>query len=398
MKKFGPALLVTAAFIGPGTVTTATLAGGNFGFALVWALLFSVIATFVLQEMASRLGLVTGSGLAEAISQQFTGIKKMLACLLVVSAIGIGNAAYQGGNLTGAAIGLSGLSGGELTHWVWLLAAISSGLLLTGQYKWVEKSLITLVLTMSTVFIATMFIAGPSLQDIVRGALAFDFPDGSSLMIMALIGTTVVPYNLFLHASIVSKNAPDKDNLDSALTNNRIDSTLSIGLGGLITLSILSCAASTFFATQTQVDAANIGQQLAPLLGSYANVFFAIGLFAAGLTSAITAPLAAAYAVSGALGWKTELADKRFKCIWITVMIVGVLFASIGIKPLAAILFAQAANGLLLPVIAIFLIWTLNNEKLMGQHKNGILANLFGGLIVAFVSALGLYKIVSVFI
>ncbi|MFA3791947.1 Nramp family divalent metal transporter [Aliiglaciecola sp. SL4] len=398
MRKFGPALLVTAAFIGPGTVTTATLAGGNFGFTLLWALVFSVIATFVLQEMASRLGLVTGNGLAEAISQQFSGINRALAILLVVSAIGVGNAAYQGGNLTGAAMGLAGFSGGELTHWVWLLAAVATGLLLTGQYKWVEKSLIALVLIMSTVFIATMVLAGPSLLDVIQGALTFDLPNGSSLMIMALIGTTVVPYNLFLHASIVAKNAPNENNLDTALKNNRIDSSLSISLGGLITLSILSCAASTFFVTQTQVDAANIGQQLAPLLGEYANIFFAIGLFAAGLTSAITAPLAAAYAVTGALGWKTELTDIRFKCVWISVMLVGVLFASSGIKPLAAILFAQATNGLLLPIIAIFLIWTLNDKPLMGRHKNGLLANLVGGIIVAFVSILGLYKVVSAFI
>ncbi|GAC16413.1 Nramp family divalent metal transporter [Aliiglaciecola lipolytica] len=397
MKKFGPALLVTAAFIGPGTVTTATLAGGNYGFALVWALIFSVIATFVLQEMASRLGLVTGRGLAEAITEQFSGIKRLLAVFLVISAIGIGNAAYQGGNLTGAALGLSGLAGGKLVHWVWLLAAISSALLLSGKYKLVEKALIGLVLTMSTVFIATMFIAGPDLIEILKGAFSFALPSGSSLMVIALIGTTVVPYNLFLHASIVANNRQDNQDLPSAMKNNRIDTTLSIGLGGFITLSILSCAATAFFATQTEVQAHNIGQQLTPLLGNYANIFFAIGLFSAGLTSAITAPLAAAYAVSGALGWQPDLSNKKFKTIWITVMLAGITFASIGIKPLAAILFAQAANGLLLPVIAIFLIWTLNNKSLMGNQTNGFLANLFGGLIVAFVSTLGLYKVVSLF-
>ncbi|MDC0601435.1 Nramp family divalent metal transporter [Aliiglaciecola sp.] len=397
MKKFGPALLITAAFIGPGTVTTATLAGGNYGFALVWALLFSVIATFVLQEMASRLGLVTGSGLAEAIRNQFSGMYKLGAVFLVVSAIGVGNAAYQAGNLTGAALGLATLSDIDLTIWVWILALAASLLLISGKYKLIERALISLVLLMSLVFVSTMIIASPNMGEMLNGAVSFSIPSGSALMVIALVGTTVVPYNLFLHASIVAKTKDTAQNTHQAISNNRIDAGLSIGLGGLVTLAIFSCAATAFFATQTQVDASNIATQLTPLLGGYADMFFACGLFAAGLTSAITAPLAAAYAVTGALGWSSSLDDKPFKIVWIIVMLAGVLFASMGIKPLAAILFAQATNGLLLPVIAIFLIWTLNNASLMEEHRNGLVGNLVGGAIVAFVSALGLYKLVSLF-
>lgn len=397
MKKFGPALLVTAAFIGPGTVTTATLAGGNYGFALIWALVFSVIATFVLQEMASRLGIVTGRGLAEAIRDQFSGVYQIAAVCLVVSAIGIGNAAYQAGNLTGAALGLATLSNIDLALWVWALGLGSSLLLITGRYKLIERALISLVMVMSLVFVSTMFIAGPNLGDMFSGAVSFSIPSGSTLMVIALVGTTVVPYNLFLHASIVAKTSDSTQSTQQAIANNRVDTGLSIGLGGLVTLAILSCAATAFFATQTQVDGSNIATQLKPLLGDYANIFFACGLFAAGLTSAITAPLAAAYAVTGALGWPNSLDNKRFKIVWIVVMLAGVLFASMEIKPLAAILFAQATNGLLLPVIAIFLIWTLNNASLMGQHKNGVVSNVIGGAIVVFVSALGLYKLISLF-
>ncbi|GAA0858553.1 Nramp family divalent metal transporter [Aliiglaciecola litoralis] len=396
MKKFGPALLVTAAFIGPGTVTTATLAGGSYGYALVWALVFSAIATFVLQEMASRLGLVTGKGLAEAIRGQFSGISQLLVIGLVVSAIGIGNAAYQAGNLTGAALGLSAISKIELTIWVWILAAVSTGLLISGKYKVIEIALIALVFLMSLVFVITMIMAGPDLSALMTGLVSFSVPSGSTLMIIALVGTTVVPYNLFLHASIVAKQTKS-DNLQQSVFDNRIDTGLSVGLGSLITLAILSCAATAFFATQTQVETSNIAHQLTPLLGNYANFFFASGLFAAGLTSAITAPLAAAYAVSGAMNWPTQLDNKRFKAIWLTVMIAGVVFASLGIKPLAAILFAQATNGLLLPVIAVFLIVALNNRALMGEYKNGIFSNTLGGAIVVFVSALGLYKLISLF-
>ncbi|WJG10142.1 Nramp family divalent metal transporter [Aliiglaciecola sp. LCG003] len=398
MKKFGPALLITAAFIGPGTVTTASMAGANFGYALVWALLFSVIATFVLQEMAARLGLVTGRGLAEAIRNQFSGVGKWIVITLVVSAIGAGNAAYQAGNLTGAALGLSSVMGGSIVQWVCLLATIAIALLISGKFVLIEKVLIALVLLMSLVFLITMLMAGPDFAAMFTGLMSFSAPTGSELMIIALIGTTVVPYNLFLHASIVARKPPVRSQLNQAISDSRMDSALSIGIGGVVTFAVLSCAATAFFATQTQLQATNIALQLEPLLGTYANLFFATGLFAAGLTSSITAPLAAAYAVCGALGWRTELTNIRFKIVWLAVIVIGVLFASLGIKPLAAILFAQATNGLLLPIIALFLIYTMNNKTLLGEHKNGVLANLLGGVIVLFVSALGLYKLSQLFL
>ena len=110
-RKFGPGLLVTAAFIGPGTVTKATTAGANYGYALVWAIVFSVFATVVFQEMAARLGIVTKAGLGEAIRQTITNpVIRFLSLSLVVTAIVVGNAAYQAGNIAGAATGLATLT------------------------------------------------------------------------------------------------------------------------------------------------------------------------------------------------------------------------------------------------------------------------------------------------
>lgn len=398
MKQFGPGLLVTAAFIGPGTVTTASIAGANFGYALVWALLFSVVATFVLQEMASRLGLVTGSGLAEALRSSVKSTPfKYLAIGLIVAAIGIGNGAYQAGNLTGAALGITSTLGGSIPLWSIVLGIIAGLLLASGRYKILERTLIFLVLSMSLVFLTTMFMAQPDWSAFIQAIFKPTIPSGATLTVIALVGTTVVPYNLFLHASIVAKNRDIDASPADSLLANRIDSGLSIGLGGLVTLAIMSCAASAFFASGTSLSSGNIAVQLEPLLGDFSRYFFALGLFAAGLSSAITAPLAAAYAVSGALGWQTDLADKKFKAIWLTVLVAGMLFASIGIKPLAAILFAQAANGLLLPIIAVFLIWVMNQRVLLGEQRNGVFANSIGGLVVLLVSCLGIYKLTSLF-
>ena len=395
---FGPGLLVTAAFIGPGTVTTASVAGAGFGYALLWALLFSVIATAVLQEMSARLGLVTRRGLSQAIRETFTGHwYGPLAILLVVSAVGFGNAAYEAGNITGAALGLQGLSG--IPSWVWALAVgfSSAALLLSGRYSLIEHVLIALVLLMSTVFLLTFLMVRPPVATLVSGLLKPSLPEGSLLTAIALIGTTVVPYNLFLHSSAVQEkwhaDLPVADSLKAA----RVDTGLSIGLGGLITLAIMSTAAAAFFGTGAQISAANIASQLEPLLGPAARYFFAAGLFAAGLSSAVAAPLAAAYAVCGALGWERDLSSLRFRMVWILVLASGTFFAVIGTSPLAAILFAQAANGLLLPVCAVFLLVVMNRSQQLGDYRNGIASNLLGAFVVLVTLGLGGLKLLKVF-
>ena len=118
LRSLGPGLLVAAAFIGPGTVTTATVAGARFGYALLWAVAFSVVATIVLQEMSARLGLVTREGLGEALRTTMTHpVARILSIALVVSAIALGNAAFQMGNITGAAIVLEALSNVSRSMW-----------------------------------------------------------------------------------------------------------------------------------------------------------------------------------------------------------------------------------------------------------------------------------------
>ena len=397
MRRFGPGLLVTAAFIGPGSIATASVAGANFGFVLLWALLFSLIATVVLQEMAARLGLVSNAGLAEALRTTFNNpFINRTAVALVVAAIGIGNAAYEAGNISGAALGLQSITDLSAASCAVALGLAASVLLGTSGYKLLEPILIVLVLIMSSVFVVTMFAVGVDFSALIKGLLVPSLPAGSLLTVIALIGTTVVPYNLFLHASLVQEKWRGVD-LNTALAESRSDTLVSISLGGLITLAVMSTAAVAFFDTGRAFSSSSMATQLEPILGTSANLFFALGLIAAGLTSAITAPLAAAYAVSGAMGWSTHFADRRFRGIWMTVLIIGTTFAAIGTKPIAAILFAQAANGLLLPIVAIFLLIIMNRSDLLGEHRNKFFANLIGGLVVIIVTALGVFKLAKVF-
>ncbi len=390
--------IIAAAFIGPGTITTASLAGAHYGFHLIWALIFSIIATMVLQDMAARLGLVTGQGLADGMTQSIASplVQKLMAAL-IVAAIGVGNAAYESGNLTGAAIGLNALIPLGLSSWAIILGLLAAILLYTGRYKFIESVLVGLVFLMALVFLITLIFASPDL------ALMWDHFTSPVLslpsltMIFALIGTTIVPYNLFLHASLMAQ-IPRSDDTAHAIAACRKQSVRAIGFGGLITLVVVATAMTAFFGSETTVTAATLSNQLEPVLGEYAQWFFAIGLFSAGLTSAITAPLAAAYAVCGALKRPANLADPVFKAIWLAVIAAGVIVASAGFKPLAAILFAQAANGLLLPIVAIFLLIVMNTHPKLGAFRNKLASNFVGTVVVTLILLLALYKLVHLVI
>ncbi|MEC7938821.1 MAG: Nramp family divalent metal transporter [Pseudomonadota bacterium] len=393
MRRFGPGMLVAAAFIGPGTVTTASIAGANFGFVLMWALLLSIIVTFVLQEMSSRLGIVSGLGLSEALRSSISNhFLKAFLMILIVSALGIGNAAFEVGNITGAAIGLSQISNLSISSSVLIVGILVLILLGTRIFKMLEQILTVLVVIMSLLFLLTMITIEIDYSKLLRGLFIPTVTASSLLTIMALIGTTVVPYNLFLHADASKRKWKDQE-VTQALNNSRVDTAISIGLGGLITLAIMSTAAVAFFGSSMEISSENLARQLEPILGSYSSYIFNFGLFVAGITSAVTAPLAASIAVTEALGWKNDPGSFRFKLVWIIILLIGVLFAYFGTKPLQAILFAQATNALLLPFLALFLFYVVNNSRLMGSHKNTITINMIALIIIMAVVLLSSYKI-----
>ena len=391
--KMGPGVLVAAAFIGPGTVTVCSIAGVQFGYLLLWALLLSVVATVVLQEMAARLGIVTQKGLANAIKEEI-GVRwiKMLVLGLILSAIVIGNAAYEGGNIGGASLGLEAIFGPEYqSFYPWIVGIFAFLLLLLGNYRVLEKVLVSLVVIMSISFLLTAIITGPDISAIIQGLFIPKTPDGSILNIIALVGTTVVPYNLFLHTSLVSEKWKSQENLKEA----RRDTVVSIALGGMVSMSIVVAAAAIPSSQITNVM--DMTKGLEPLYGESAKYFMGIGLFAAGVTSAITAPLAAAYVANSCFGWNTTMDNIRFKLVWMTILLVGVLFMSVGIKPLEIIKFAQVTNGMLLPIIAIFLLWIVNRKTVMQEYQNTQFQNVMGIIIIILSAILGAKSILTVF-
>ncbi|MDG1728359.1 MAG: Nramp family divalent metal transporter [Algibacter sp.] len=400
LKNIGPGPLVAAAFIGPGTVTMCTIAGIGFGYALLWAMVLSIVATMVLQEIAARLGIITQKGLSEIIRTEINNpILKGLTVILILSAIVIGNAAYEAGNILGGVLGLETLVANPTLHLVGftfngfsiLIGALAFGLLFIGNYKVLERVLVALVILMSIAFFITAILTKPDLYAILRGAFIPSFPDGSLLIITGLIGTTVVPYNLFLHAALVKEKWHKK----SDLTFARKDTVIAVLLGGLVSMCIIVSA--TTIQSQDILNGADLAKGLEPLFGSFSKYFMAIGLFAAGVTSAITAPLAAAYVACGCLGWKSNLKSTKFRGVWMFILILGVVFSSLNIKPIEIIKFAQVANGVLLPVIATVLIWVMNKSSILGVYKNSTKQNILGCLILVVTIILSIVTINKVF-
>ncbi|PRX54704.1 Nramp family divalent metal transporter [Flagellimonas meridianipacifica] len=393
LKKIGPGILVAAAFVGPGTITICTIAGVEFGFALIWALVVSILCTIILQEMAGRIGVVTQKGLVNVIGGQLTTKwTKNLVLGIVLAAILIGNAAYEAGNIGGATLGLNAIFEMPFDFPIYplLIGFLAFAILWFGSYKSLEKMFMGLVGVMGLCFVIAAFITKPSFSEMLKGAFLPSLPKGSLLTIVALVGTTVVPYNLFLHASLVKEKwSSEKD-----LSFMRWDTVVSVGVGGLVSIAIIVTAAATDL--DNVANAVDMAKSMEPLFGKMALYFMGLGLLLAGITSAITAPLAAAYVASSCFGWRDGMRDSKFRLIWISILFLGVFFLSFDIKPIQVIQFAQVANGILLPVMAILLLWMVNQRKVMGDHVNKPFQNSIAVLIVLFAIFLGVKSIFKV--
>ncbi len=372
--SFGPGFLVTAAFIGPGTVTT-----------------------IILQGMTGRLSLGSGLDLAQSLREQSENRwTRILFIILTLSSITLGCAAYEAGNIIGGSLGLELITPVSQKIWVIVIALAAMFVLGSKKYHLVEKVLIFLVFIMSLSFITTLILLKPDISAILKGFIP-TFPKNSLFIMLALIGTTVVPYNLFLHSSAVKEKW--KTNTKEHLKDVNRDLLLAVCLGGFISISIVVTSAVAFHAQGIPLESGfQMAQQLKPLFGNFTNIMFGIGFFAAGISSAITAPYAAAFASSGILNWKGGKNSKGFKAVWMGVLLAGTGVALLNLKPLTVIVFAQIANGIILPVAAIFLLVVLNNRRQMGKLANTRLQNIIGGIIILIVSSLGIWNIFKLFL
>ena len=392
MKRLASILLwsaIAAAFIGPGTVTAAASAGADAGTALLWAVVFSGIATFTLQEFAGRLSVATGDDLATILRRRYpTGFARIATLILIGGAILLGCAAYEAGNILGGAAGAMLALPWSKEAVTLILAAIAAALLLSGSPQGVARTMAIFVALMGAGFLAVAISLAPPLVSLFAGLVptpGFGDDSVALLGVLALVGTTVVPYNLFLGAALAR---------GQGLNEMRLGLAVAVGLGLLITAGIL--VVGTSLTGEFSFDA--LGDVLAVELGGWTRIGFGIGLLAAGVSSAVTAPLAAALTARGLFGApddaRWQASGWRFRSVWLVILIIGVGFGLADIRPTPAILTAQAFNGVLLPLVALFLLAAMNDGALLGENANGPVANAFGLLVVGVATMLGLTALV----
>ncbi len=374
--------MIAAAFLGPGTVTTAGRAGAAYGYSLLWTLVFATLACGVLQEASGRLTVVSGLNLGEAVSRRFGGAGGQAVRYLAAGAIFLGCAAYEAGNILGGVAGAElgvGLSRATLT---WISVGAAFVMLAIGSTRLVAVVLGGLVAVMGVAFLVTAVLLRPPLVELAKGLAIPKVPPSSSLLVLGLIGTTVVPYNLFLGSGIAR---------GQKLGELRFGLAVAIGLGGLISMAVVVVGAALSGEFSYEALAAALGSEL----GGWAENLFALGLFAAGFSSAVTAPLAAAVTARSVFAqgqddpaWKER--SWRYRAVWLAVLGSGAVFGLSGVKPVPVIVLAQALNGVLLPMVAVFLLVVVNDRQLVGARLNGAISNAAMTATVAVTVLLGL--------
>ncbi|MCD8787106.1 Nramp family divalent metal transporter [Staphylococcus gallinarum] len=388
-KSIGPGMIITASFIGPGTVTTMTQGGAAFGYSLLWAVVFSIVATIVLQEMIIRLSLVTREGLGEAIQDLFANkIGKLIIVWFTLIAVTLGCAAYISGDLIGTSLGAAYLLHLPENAVAPVIGVIILLIGLFGNYRFLEKIMIFLMVIMGIIFITTMIVIKPDIIGILKGIFVPTIPNGSIITIIALIGTTVVPYNFFIHSTAVHERFGNIKELKFA----RWDTIISISIGGIISAAIL-IAAATLIKGKEVTSIIQLAGPLEPVLGNAAPFAISIGLFAAGLSSAIASPTGAAATISSLLGWQGGMESKKYKFVFTCIIIIGIITSALGFEPLQVLLVAQALNGIILPTVAILIFIVINKRNLMGNYVNTVWLNIIGGIVVIVVTFLGVYSL-----
>src|SRR5690349_14131840 len=375
----GPGFVTANVDNDPGGILTYSQAGATYGYTLLWTLIPTTIALIVVQEMAARMGAVTGKGLSDLIREEF-GLRMTFFTMFVLGVADLGNIAAEFAGLA-SGLGMFGVSkyvavpfGAAL---VWLAVV-------RGSYKHVERVLLALSLIYFT-YPVSAFLAHPDWKQALTDTLIpqLRLEPGYIAIIVGLIGTTITPWmQFYLQASVVEKGISKKN-----LNLCRVDVILGCIVTDVIAFFIVvACAATIFRSSHRQIsDVAEAAKALAPFAGQFATLLFGLGLINASLMSAAILPLATTYNICEGLGFESGI-DRRFReapvfyGLYTVLILFGAGFVLIPRLPLLqVILISQIANGILLPFVLTFMLLLVNRPRLMGEYRNRPWANLVAG-------------------
>lgn len=390
LKNMGPAAIIASAFIGPGTITTSTVSGTNYQYALLWTVVFSGIASIILMDISSRIAAYGGHSIIETTlgmsdSKAWKNFVKWFMGLAIIFT-GLG---FMAGNEIGAANGLADLTTLPVSVTGLIVGIIAIATIWVGTPKLLEVICQFFVVVMGFLFVITMFLSKPDWGKVASGIVP-TLPQGSLINAMGLIGTTIIAINLVYH----SMGCQEKYKGIEGYDDSKFDTRFNVIFGVLMTLAIIITSGTVLFGTGIEItNPVVFSQSLEPVLGSSARIIGDIGLFLAGLSSSIATPYMCGMIIARLLHWENK--DLYRKLLTCFLIVFGTILAMMGKTPTQIILVTQALSGFFLPFIAIFFVISGNNKKMLGEHTNSTLQNVLGGIACIVTLAMGINMLIN---
>ncbi len=382
----GPGLIAGLAGNDAGGILTYSVLGAETGLSLLWILPITTLMLIVVLEMAARMGAVSGQGLGDLIRDDF-GIRWTLFAMVVLL---VANGSNIAAEFAGAAAALEIF---DVPRWITVpvVAAGIWALVVFGSYRLVERVFLS-VAVVFLAYIVSAFMAGPAWGDVGRALVSpsLNFEPNVLLLMVATVGTTVTPYMFFyLQSSVADKGLGPEE-----LGYERADAVLGAIWTNVIALFIVVVTAVTLFGVGVELTTADqAARALAPIAGNFAEALFAFGLFGASVLAATVMPLTTSYTVCESFGWESGLSRRFseapvFMGLYTALIVIGALVVLVpGIPLTGLIIVSQNLNGILLPIILVFMLRLVNNSRIMGEHVNpwwlNVVAWALTGLVIA---------------
>ncbi len=390
LAVMGPGLIAGIAGNDAGGITTYSVLGAETGLRLLWLFPITIVILAIVQEMAARLGVVTGQGLSDLIRDRF-GVRWTVFAMFVLLVANVANtvAEFSGASAATEMFGMSRyLTVPIVAIAIWALV------LFAPNYKTVER------VFLATAFVFIGYIVSALLAHPDWGAVGtalvtphLDVSPSVVLLMVALVGTTVTPYMQFYLQSAVAEKGIDEEEL-------RLEQADAIGGAiwtNVVAVFIVVATASTLFVAGIHIStAADAARALEPVAGKLAEALFGLGLFGASVLAATIMPISTAFVICEAFGWESGVGKRfgdapAFFSIYTFVLAIGALVVLIpGLDLIPIIVGSQYVQGLLLPIVLVFMVLLVNDERIMGRHRNGRIANVLAW------SAVGLVVVLDV--
>ena len=393
----GPGIITGAAGDDAGGIATYASIGAQYGYSLLWVMGPITLALIVVQVQVARMGVVTGKGFAELIREQF-GVRWTAFAMLVLL---VANGTVTIAEFAGIAAATD-IFNSRLVGPVVVVAAFVAWLIVVrGSYTLAEKIFIALSLALLT-YVGAALLARPDWGEVAVSLVTphMQLDSGYLTTFVALVGTTITPYMLFyLQSSLSDKGVPLED-----YPAERTDVIVGSLLTTVVALFIIVSTAATLHREGISIDTADdAARALEPLAGPYARILFGLGLFGASMLAASVLPLSTAYAVCGAFGWERGVSSSWsqapiFNGLYTALIAIAAAFVLIPGLPLIQVIVAtQFLNGLLLPIVLIFVLRLVNNSDIMGEHTNSPLMNVLSyaatGILIVLTAALLIFSV-----